>query len=255
MLLICNDLSTQDPTIKEAVKNKDAKAILEIAQEAKKIGFDYLELDATNLEDEAEGLQFLLDSIQETDLKFILRIKNNSVYDKVLPNLKRAGIIAPQRLSDKDALEVFSILKELDEGWGVLFTQTFGDDTVSTEVEGLHKLISKAEQEGIMPERQFMEPIGEPLIKNNRSFAKMKRMVDAFSNSYPSINFYVNLPLAAQGLDDEVTLMNVFVGMADLIGVNAFSFSTKHKAHLKAIKAADALLDSDGDLESYLKAD
>lgn len=251
MLIICNDLNTEKDNVKEAVANKDANAINAIVNDAIAKGFNALELYAGNLEDEAEGLSFLADTVENSGLTLIYRIKNSDVYDKVLPNVK-SGIVNPVELTPDQADDVFPLLNKLEEDWKVLFTQTFGDGAISPEVEGYEVLISKAEQQGILPERIYYEPISDPIKGSDHSFIKMKRMLDAFSNGYPSINFYINLPLAAKGLKDEVALMNALVALSEAIGVNAFSMDLEHAEHIEAINAAAALLDLNGGLKAYL---
>lgn len=253
MLIICNDLSTKNATVLDAINSKNTDAIQAIVSKATDLGFNALELYAGDLENEAEALLFLIDAIQDSNLKLILKVKDDSVYEQILPKVGKDGIIAPQALSVEEASKIFPILRQLGDTWGILFTQTYGNDSVSREVTGLEKLISKAEQEGVMPEKMYMEPIGKPLVDGDHSFLKMKRMLDAFSNSYPAMNFYIDLPLAADGLVDATTLVNVFIGMAYQSGVNAFAFSTEHTAHLEAIKAAEALLDYADGLKQYTK--
>lgn len=253
MLTICNDLTTQNSAVELAVKNKDKDFIAQIAKEAKNTGFDCLELYAANTEDEAEALLFIIDSVKESDLELLLRIKDASTYKKVLPKVYRPGIIAPVELSGSQAQQVFDILKNLDEGWDILFTQAFSDGSAEPDVEELLSIISKAEQAGIMPDLIYIEPLAAPLIEDNRSLTKMRRSINAFINSWPEINFYLDLPLIAKGLDDETTLMNVFIGMANMAGVSAFSFSTEHESHLEAIKAAQALLNDNGGIQEFVK--
>ncbi len=253
MLIICNNLSTHNQDINEAVQNKDSQKIKDIISQAVESGFNALELDATNSTNEAEALHFLLDQVDNPELTLVIKIKNPATYDQVIPSMKRSGILNPVDITLDQADTVFPMLKRLEDDWKVLFTQDYGEDTVSNEIEGSKKVIAKAEQEGILPERIYVEPLTQPIKTNNNTYIKMKRILDAFSNVYPSMNYYINLLLAADGLKDEVILVNDFISMSIQIGVEAFSLDLDHKEHIETINAAIALLNQNGGISAYLK--
>ena len=179
MLIICNDLTTNNPEVKKAIDNKDAGPIKDIVAQAKENGYNALELDATSSDNEPEALLFILNQIEDTDLTLVLRINDTSVYEKVIPQMKCSGIVNPVDITLKQAEVVFPMLKKLDDDWKVLFTQDYGEDTVSNEIEGSKQVISKAEQEGILPERIYVEPLTEPIKTNNNCY----------------INFYISKKL------------------------------------------------------------
>ena len=54
MLIICNDLSTKNATVLDAIKSKDADAIKAVVSKAKDLGFDSLELYAGDMENESK---------------------------------------------------------------------------------------------------------------------------------------------------------------------------------------------------------
>lgn len=253
MLIICNNLTTEKPEIKEAVENKNSSAINNIVAEAKEAGFNALELYAGNTDDEASNLLFLAQSVENSELTLVLRVKNLNTYEAVLPSLKVAGLINPVDISDEQAANVFPLIKKLADGWKLILTQTYNEkDTIHSEVEGLRDIIVKAELEGILPERIYFEPVGEPMVSSKKPFIKMKRMLDAFRNGYPSMNFYLNLSLVADGLVNQDVLMDVYIGLSTFVGVNAFAFDLSHKAHIQAIEAAVALCDDGENFQNYL---
>lgn len=251
MLLICNDITTKNQQILEALENKDAQCFKDIASKAKYEGFNYLEIFAGNTGKEADSLNFIIDSIKDIDIKLVIRSSNISALKQVIPSISNPGIIAPTELTIDGTGEIFDLVESLDDDWGILFTQTFGDDSIHSEIENMKVYVSKAEQEGILPNLLYVEPLSKSIASENNFYIKMKRLLDSFRNSYPDMNFYINLPQVTKGLDDQVTLVNTFVGIADLIGVNAFSFNSNHEAHIKAIKAADAILNNK--VDDYLK--
>ncbi len=254
MLLISDDITIKNEKFKQAIAERDPEPILEIAKLADERGFSHLEIDVDGLgPDESDALLFIAQTLEAYPaLKLVLRADDNATYLDVLPKIKQTGIIAPKKISEAEAVKIFTLINKLGDTWGVLFTQTYGKDTVSSEVEGMLELIRKAEQEGLMPELQYMEPLSRPLISEPNNFIRMKRMLDAFLNSYPDMNFYLYLPLVAEGLEDESILMNVFLGMANLIGVNAFCFSVYHEDHLKALRAAQAIQNDDVTVKEFV---
>lgn len=253
MNLICNNLTTKNPEVKEAVEKKDSDYLKKVADTAKSEGFNYLEIYVGDCDDEVECIKFVVESTRDTRLKYVIRSCEESTFEALISELSVPGILAPINVTEDLALKLFSLILNSGKEWGILFTQTYGKDTLHSEIEGMTHLISKAEQHGILPEFLYIEPLSISIATDNNCYIKMKRMVDAFRNMYPDINFYLNLPQVTEGLNDQVTLVNVFVGIADLIGVNSFAFNLEHKAHLQAIEAAEAILDRDLTITDYLE--
>lgn len=252
MLLICNDLSTQYGPVKEAVDKKDGAFIADIAESAKKQGFEYLELFAGGAEgDEAENLLFMIVSADVAGLKYVLRVKDTAVYKTVLDKVKTPALLAPEDLTLQNAKDFFPLLSKLDEGWTLLISHVFGDDAVHDEFEEFNNFIHDAQLEGIMPERLYIAPQTAPLASNPNSFTKLRRLIDAFKNIYPEIKFYTDVQAIADSAQGEETLIETFIGMAAMAGIDAASMGSKEHGQIGAALAANAILGEEGAFEAY----
>lgn len=251
MLIINNDLCMCNDVTKKAVESKDTEAITSIVNKAKEAGFNAISVCAGSSDNEADNLLYLIDQVKDSGLKVVIRIKNTETYEKVLPELSFSGIINPVKLTMKQADIVFPLLKKLADGWEVLITQPFGDDSVSAEVEDSIPLIRKAESQGILPNRIYFDPVGKPIDQDNAVYLDTKTKIDAIKNSYPQMNFYLNLSKVAEGLHNEMTLVNAFITLVMECHVNAYAFGLDHKDHIKTLEATMALLDSK--VQDYLK--
>lgn len=251
MLIINNDLCMCNDKIKNAVETNDTEVITSIVNQAKEAGFNAISVCAGSSDDEAGNLLYLIDQVKNSGLDVVIRIKNVETYEKVLPKLSFSGIVNPVKLTMAQADEVFPLLKKLADGWKVLITQPFGDESVSAEVEDSIPLIKKAESQGILPDRIYFDPVGKPIDQDNAVYLDTKRKIDAMKNSYPQMNFYLSLSKVAEGLHDEMTLVDAFITLAMECYVNAYAFGLDHKGHIKTLDAAMALLD--GKVQDYLK--
>ncbi len=251
MLIINNDLCMRNADVKNAVETKNPDAIVSIVNQAKEAGFNAISVCAGKSENEAEDLLFLIDQVKDSGLKVVIRARSAETYEAILPKLDFAGIINPVKLTMEQADKVFPLIKKLADGWEVLFTQPFGDDSISAEVEGSISLIRKAEQEGIMPNLIYFDPVGKPIDEDNMVYLDTKTKVDAMKNAYPQMNFYVSLSKVAAGLKDEMALVDAYISLVMQCHVNAYAFDLDHKGHIKALKATMALLD--GKVQDYLK--
>lgn len=237
--------------VKKAVETKNPDAIASIVNQAKDAGFNAISVCAGKTENEAENLQFLIDQVKDSGLKVVIRARSAETFEKVIPSLSTPGIINPVKLTLEQADSLFSLIKSLEEGWEVLFTQPFGDNSVSAEVEDSISLIRKAEQEGIMPNRIYFDPVGTPIDDDNAVYLDTKTKIDGMHNVYPQMNFYVNLAKVAKGLKDEMALVDAYCSLVMECHVNAYAFGLDHKQHIKPLKATMALLD--GKVKDYLK--
>ena len=265
MILIGERLNGMFTDVKEAIKSKDKKVLQELAKRQTEAGADYLDVNVGTAANPEDVMQWMVQSIQET-------CDTPLAIDSQRPNVIAAGLkcvdtskevmLNSSPLNKKTDEEILNKYMEMAAPYnGKLVALTMDKEGVPQNIERRVEIamgiVEKAMTAGFPVENLFIDPIILPVNVPGAQtqpgyilqvISQIKMLSD------PPPHMTVGLSNVSQGTSERPLLNSIFCVMAIAAGMDSAILDVFDEALVRAVAAADVLLDKQIYSDSFVKA-
>lgn len=257
MIIIGEKINGSIPSVGQAIERRGAGFIRELAKRQVEAGADYLDVCAgTSPDKELDALCWLIDIVQEAEeIPLCVDSPNAYVFKEVLPRIKRSGIINSVSGEGDKCEVIFPLLREND--WLVIALTCDGKGIPSDakrKVEIAVRLVEKAAEYDISPERIFVDPVVLALSAVNDSMINFMEAVREIKSRYPTIKTTSGLSNISYGVPYRKIINLNFLTLALSAGMDSAIIDPTNRDTYATILAAEALLNKDRYLRKYSEA-
>ncbi len=257
MIIIGEKINGSIPSVAKAIAERDSEFIKDRARKQAAAGATYIDCCASVEEDvEVETLKWMIDCIQEvTDLPISVDSPSADVLAQIFPYCKRPGLINSVSMEGDKVDKIFPLIA--DTKWEVICL--LSDDTgipksAEDRLRVFEKLMVKAKEYGIKPDRMHIDPLIEMLCTSEDGISMIEEVITTVRKQYPSIhitaavsNISFNLPVRK--------LINLgFTVLAMKAGLDSAILDPTNRDLLGVIYATEALLGNDEFCMEYIGA-
>ncbi|RLA92044.1 MAG: dihydropteroate synthase, partial [Deltaproteobacteria bacterium] len=171
MVIIGENIHILSKKVSEAINNKDAKVIQELAKEQAAAGVDYIDLNIGPARKNPEIMAWLVETVQEVvDLPLSLDSTNPKAVEEGLKVAKWRALInsASGRTDSKEQMMPLAVKYDCDVVISVLNDQGIPADA-EARAESIMDTVTYANELGIENERIWVDPIIMPVSVDQKA--------------------------------------------------------------------------------------
>ena len=258
MLIVGELINTSRKLIKEAVANKDADYIRDIARRQVEAGAGYVDVNCgTLVHEEVETMAWLVNMIKEA-------VDAPLCIDSPSPEALKAGL----ELADKGQPMVNSITAEKDRYESVLplvlkykakvvalcMDDSGMPETANQRIVIIKKLVQDLTDAGIPQEDIYLDPLVKPVGVSDGAGLEVLDTLRFIKADYPSVHIICGLSNVSYGLPNRKVLNRLFMVQTMTAGMDAYILDPLDKTMMGSYYASQALLGKDPYCMQYLKA-
>lgn len=260
MIIIGEKINGSIPVVAKAIAERDAEFIKARAKAQADAGATFIDCCASVEEAvEAETLKWMIGCIQEaTDLPISLDSPSPDVLAEVFGSgvCKRPGLINSVSMEGDKAEKIFPLIADTE--WQVICL--LSDDTgipkcAADRLKVFDKLMAKAKEYGIAPNRMHIDPLIEMLCTSEDGIAMNEEVIGTVRSQYPDIHITAAVSNISFNLPARKLVNQGFTILAMYAGLDSAIFDPLNKDLMGLIHATEALLakgevSKDTDLEA-----
>jgi len=263
MIIIAEKINGSIPSVAKAIAARDEAFLKDLAiRQSEAIGESEGFIDvcaSVPPEVEFDTMRWMLDLVQSvTDTPISVDSPNAECLVELLPYVKRPGLVNSVSGEGNKIDLIFPLLAKPEyKDWQVM--ALLSDDTgipksAADRLRVFDKIMAKAKEYGIKPNRIHIDPLVEMLCTSEDGIAMVEEVMAKIREQYPSIhisgavsNISFNLPARK--------LVNMgFVALAIKAGMDSAVFDPLDKQLLGVVYATEALLGMDDFCMEYIGA-
>ncbi|UCD51037.1 MAG: dihydropteroate synthase [Phycisphaerales bacterium] len=267
MILIGERINGMFKNVKEAIANKDAKVIQELAIKQTEAGAAYLDVNVGTAAADQEGaMQWLVETIQEAcSTPLSLDSQKPAVIAAGLKviNAKNGVVLNSTPLNKKSDEEVFDKYVEMAEAAGpkasiiaLTMDKNGVPQDVDTRVAIAADIVSRAMERGFDTQRLFIDTIVLP-VKVPDAQAQPGNILAAMDQirylSDPPPHLTIGLSNLSQGATERSLINRIFLTMAISHGLDSAIVDVLDQPLMNAVATAEMLMNKQIYSDSFLK--
>ena len=259
MIIIGEKINGSIPVVADAIARRDADFIKARAVAQEKAGATFIDCCASVPEDqEVETLHWMIDCIQEVcDLPIAVDSPSAEVLAQAYKFCNKPGLINSVSGEGNKIDVIFPILAE-NKGWQVI--ALLSDDTgipknAADRLKVFDKIMAKAKEYGIAPNRLYIDPLVEAAATNQAAFTLFSECCKRIKDQYPDIHLTSGLSNISFGFPGFRKPLNMaFMSLAMNAGMDSAIVDPTNKDMLGLIYAVELLKEKDEDCMNYIAA-
>ena len=263
MIIIAEKINGSIPSMAKYIAERNEEAIKDIAiRQAEQIGESKGFIDVCSSvapEVEFETMCWLLDLVQGvTDMPISIDSPNAECLVQLLPYVKKPGLVNSVSGEGNKIDLIFPFLaKPENKKWQVM--ALLSDDTgipktADDRLRVFDKIMAKAKEYGIAPNRIHIDPLVEMLCTSEDGIAMVEEVMAKIREQYPSIHISGAVSNISFNLPARKLVNMAFVCLAIKAGMDSAVFDPLDKQLLGVIYATEALLGQDDFCMEYIGA-
>ena len=258
MLIIGEKLNGAIKSVAEAIKNRDAAFIRDLAKRQLDQRADYLDICSGKPDGDAEILKWMIELIQtdHPDVRFSLDSPNPDTILECIPLCKNPGIINSVSLEGSKIEKIFPAVKD-NKGWKIialLLDETGMPETVEKRIESFHGIMEKVKEYGIEENRMYFDPLVFTVGTSPDSFLNFIGASKKIKEEYSNAHIVSGLSNISYGLPYRKAINHAFLIGAMMSGMDSAIMDPLNRDMLGGVYAAEALLGEDEYCIEYLSA-
>lgn len=257
MIIIGEKINGSIPRVKRAIEEKDEVFISNLAVRQAGAGADYIDLCAGTVpENEVEALTWLIKIVQEAvEIPLCIDSPNHRIIESVFKHVKAPGIINSVSEEEGKIETIYPMIQGTE--WKVI-ALTCDKSGIPSDVQGrveiTKKIVEKAEDYNITPDRIHIDPLVMALSTDNSSFLKFIDTLSFIKKLYPTINVTSGLSNISYGMPLRKTVNQSFLTIAAYAGMDSAIMDPCNKEMMAALLATKALLGQDKYCRNFTNA-
>ena len=263
MIIIAEKINGSIPSVAKFIAERNEEAIKDLAiRQAEQIGENKGFIDVCSSvapEVEFETMRWMLDLVQGvTDMPISVDSPNAECLLELLPYVKKPGLVNSVSGEGNKIDLIFPFLaKPENKKWEVM--ALLSDDTgipktAEDRLRVFDKIMAKAKEYGIAPNRIHIDPLVEMLCTSEDGIAMVEEVMGKIREQYPSIHISGAVSNISFNLPARKLVNMAFVCLAIKAGMDSAVFDPLDKQLLGVIYATEALLGQDDFCMEYIGA-
>ncbi|MBI5571299.1 MAG: dihydropteroate synthase [Desulfomonile tiedjei] len=257
MIIVGEKINTGRPRITEAMAKRHASSILAVAREQAQAGADFIDVNAgTFLEHEADYLSWLVETIQgEVDLPLCLSTSNASALSEAMKRHRGEPMVNAISLA-KERLRSFLPVITSRPCRVIALSAAEGSTPVPLDerIRASSELISILTGEGIPPEKIYIDPAVQPMVKDSGTGLATIGTIRQMVADFPEVNTICGISNVSFGLPARPFINRQFLALLMTAGLSAAILDPTDKHLMATLLAVDALLGRDASCKSFIDA-
>ena len=260
MIIIGEKINGSIPSVAKAIEAHDEAFLRDLAvrqEEAIGEADGFIDVCASvPPEVEFDTMRWMLDLVQDAvDTPISVDSPNAECLAQLLPYVKKPGLVNSVSGEGNKMDIVFPVIA--DTKWGCVALLS-DDSGIPSDAEGrlevFHKIMDKAKEYGIAPDRLYIDPLVETLGANPESMLVFNECVRAIKEEYPTIHITSGLSNISFGLPVRKMINIPFMVLAMAAGMDSAIMDPTSRDMNGVLHATEALLGEDEFCMEYLEA-
>jgi len=257
MIIVGEKINTSRKSIEEAVSNRDATFITNVAKEQAEAGAHYIDVNAgTFLAEEVDYLCWLVETVQsEVDLPLSLDSPNPKALSEAIKLCKHEPMINSISLEEDRLQSILPIITSRPcHVVALCMAQASMPTTVEERVEVSSELIKRLTDAGIPLERIYVDPLIQPVGVNTNMGLAALGAISKIMNNFPGVNTICGLSNVSFGLPERRIINRNFLALCMSYGLSAVILDPTDKQLMTTLITAEMLLGRDEYCQNYIEA-
>ena len=257
MIIIGEKINGSIPVVADAIARRDADFIKQRAIMQDKAGATFIDCCASVHENEVETLHWMIDCIQEvSDLPICVDSPSADALCEAYKFCNKPGLFNSVSGEGDKIDKIFPILAE-NPGWGCV--ALLSDDTgipknAADRLKVFEKIMAKAKEYGIKPNRLYIDPLVEMLCTSENGIETNTTVISTIREQYPTIHIEAAISNISFNLPCRKMVNLGFTVLAMNCGLDAGILDPTNRDMMGVIYATEALLGQDDFCMEYISA-
>jgi len=257
MIIIGEKLNGTIPKVKAAIEEKDEDFIRERAIQQAEAGAHYIDVCAsTTPEVEVDTLKWMMNIVQNAvDTPLCIDSPNPKSIEAVIGEAEKPGIINSVSLEGNKCDVIFPLIGGTE--WEVI-ALTSDDEGIPMDVQKrvdiTRRLVEKAGEYNITPEKIHLDPLVMALPTDNESLLKFIETMRTVKDEFPGLKVTSGLSNISFGMPLRKTVNQSFLSIAMYEGMDSAIMDPCDQKILAVYYATEALLGKDRYCRNFSKA-
>lgn len=260
MIIIGEKINGSIPSVADAIARRDSEFIKERARIQDEAGATFIDCCASVPEvEEVETLKWMIDCIQEvTDLPICVDSPSPDVLAEAYKFCKRPGLFNSVSGEGDKMDKIFPIMAlPENKGWQVI--ALLSDDTgipkcAADRLRVFEKIMAKAKEYGIAPDRIHIDPLVEMLCTSENGIETNTEVISTIREQYPTIHITAAVSNISFNLPVRKMVNFGFTVLAMNAGLDSAILDPTNRDMMGLIYATEALLGMDDYCMEYISA-
>lgn len=259
MIFIGEKINGTIPKIQQAILNRDAEYIKEVALLQADAGADYLDVNAgTDPSRELEDMLWLLDLVQGvTEVPICIDSSDPRTIEKCLSSIRKTPMINsingdPRRLEsllpyikERDCSVIALALDESKSGM---------PKSIEERMQVLENIFNATRKIGISDEKLFVDPLIMSISTDQKAGLMALECIRTIRATYPEAHITGGLSNISFGLPNRALINKTFLAFAIQAGMDSAVVNPANVALIESLKATELLLGKDMFCRNYTTA-
>ena len=260
MIIIGEKINGSIPSVADAIARRDSEFIKERARAQAEAGATFIDCCASVPEaEEVETLKWMIDCIQEvTDLPICVDSPSADVLVEAYKFCKKPGLFNSVSGEGDKIDKIFPVMAQPEnKGWQVI--ALLSDDTgipknAADRLRVFDKIMAKAKEYGISPDRIHIDPLVEMLCTSENGIETNTEVISTVREKYPTIHITAAVSNISFNLPVRKMLNLGFTVLAMNAGLDSAILDPTNRDMMGLIYATEALLGLDDYCMEYISA-
>jgi 5-methyltetrahydrofolate--homocysteine methyltransferase len=258
MLIVGELINTSRKAVNEAVENRNAEYIKQVALEQVQAGADYVDVNCgTMVFNEAETMEWLVTTVQDA-------VQVPLCIDSPDPKALEAGLALckfgqPLINSITGEIERFESILPLVLKYKAKIVALCMDDTGIPDTGrgrshiagGLYARLTAA---GVQEEDIYFDPLVQPISSHDKAGINLLEAIRLIKEQHPNAHQLCGLSNVSYGLPNRKVLNRLFAAQTMALGMDGYILNPLDREMVGAVHACKALLGQDAYCMGYLTA-
>lgn len=248
MIIIGEKINGAIPSVAEAIKNKDADFIRDLAKTQAEAGAHYIDVCAsTDVEIELETMKWLIDLVQEvTDTPIAVDSPSAEICAQAIPFCNKPGLVNSVSMEGNKIDVIFPVIADTQWECAALLCDDTGiPKSGEKRLEVFAAIMEKAKEYKIEPSRLHVDPLVEMLCTSEDGINTVLSVIKQIKEQYPTIHVTGGASNISFNLPARKFVNQAFLILAMGAGMDSAIINPLHKHMMGLISATEALLGMD----------
>ena len=261
MLVIGERINASNKSVAEAIANRDAEFVRNLAMAQTAAGADFIDVNAgaghDNLQHAIISMEWLMDVIQAaTDKPLVIDSDDSRIIKAALRKYEGEKVIINSVTAEPARLESIGPLVSEFQAW--LIALAMGDegipDTVEKRLAACELIMKHLTSLGIEAEQIYFDPLALPIAVDSSQCLVTLKTIEQIKSRYPGVRTVMGLSNVSYGMPQRKLVNRAFLLMAAYAGLDAVILDPLDTKAMSLIKVADMLMDKDPFCRGYIRA-
>lgn len=257
MILIGERINAGFKDIKAAIENKDGSVLKEWARKQTDAKATYLDVNIGAASNKPEDLCWMIEMVQEeVDTPISIDINKPVMLKEALPVCKKPALVNSTTAAEEKMNDMMPLIAEHNASFiGLAMDEEGTPKTADKRVENAGKLLAKAMEFDISPDRIFLDPIMMPvkhMQDQGREILNASSQFQLFSD--PPCHIVCGLSNASMGTKHKKLINRAFIAMLIANGLDAAIIDVMDDDLVETILTAELIMNRSIFADSYIEA-